>query len=62
MSDEYGPYIYLMTAEGQLVPAIEPPDAFLPKLRLSLSSHSNLSTGFEGLTLDSTGQTLYVML
>ncbi|KAI0682256.1 esterase-like activity of phytase-domain-containing protein [Earliella scabrosa] len=70
MSDEYGPYIYLMSAEGQLIQAIEPPDAFLPRFKgvLNFTSETDPDTGregnkgFEGLTLDSTGQTLYAML
>jgi hypothetical protein len=30
VSDEYGPYIYRFSAEGRLLSAIRPPDAFIP--------------------------------
>ncbi|KAK7537975.1 esterase-like activity of phytase-domain-containing protein [Phyllosticta citricarpa] len=30
VSDEYGPYIYKFSSEGQMVEAIRPPDAFIP--------------------------------
>ena len=50
MSDEYGPYIYLMSAEGQLIQAIEPPDAFLPRFKgvLNYTSETDPDTGREG--------------
>ncbi len=31
ISDEYGPYIYKFNAEGRMVDAIRPPDAFIPQ-------------------------------
>ncbi|KAF4609754.1 hypothetical protein D9613_012031 [Agrocybe pediades] len=31
VSDEYGPYIYKFSANGQLIETIQPPDAFLPR-------------------------------
>ena len=30
ISDEYGPYIYRFSAEGRMLSAIRPPDAFIP--------------------------------
>src|SRR6185369_8945732 len=30
ISDEYGPYIYRFSAEGKMLSAIRPPDAFIP--------------------------------
>ncbi|KAG6807695.1 hypothetical protein H0H93_001204 [Arthromyces matolae] len=30
ISDEYGPYIYKYTSDGQLIQTIQPPDAILP--------------------------------
>jgi hypothetical protein len=30
VSDEYGPYIYRFSAEGRMISAIRPPDAFIP--------------------------------
>jgi hypothetical protein len=30
VSDEYGPYIYRFTADGRMMSAIRPPDAFIP--------------------------------
>ncbi|KAF7364280.1 Phytase-like domain-containing protein [Mycena sanguinolenta] len=70
-SDEYGPYIYHFTADGHLIQTIQPPAAILP-----FDSHGNLNftanvdpatgrganQGFEGLTLDTTTNTLYVIL
>jgi hypothetical protein len=31
VSDEYGPYIYRFSAQGRLIGAIRPPDAFIPR-------------------------------
>jgi hypothetical protein len=31
ISDEYGPYIYRFSAEGRMLSAIRPPDAFIPQ-------------------------------
>jgi hypothetical protein len=31
ISDEYGPYIYRFSAEGRMLSAIRPPDAFIPR-------------------------------
>ena len=31
ISDEYGPYIYHFSADGRMLSAIRPPDAFIPK-------------------------------
>lgn len=31
VSDEYGPYIYRFSAEGRMLSAIRPPEAFIPK-------------------------------
>ncbi|KAH9919965.1 esterase-like activity of phytase-domain-containing protein [Epithele typhae] len=69
-SDEYGPYIYLMSAEGSLLMAIEPPNAILPMVngQIDFTSVDDPDTGrsgnqgFEGLTADPTGNTLYAML
>lgn len=30
VSDEYGPYIYRFSAEGKMLSAIRPPEAFIP--------------------------------
>ncbi|OCH85049.1 hypothetical protein OBBRIDRAFT_740557 [Obba rivulosa] len=70
VSDEYGPYIYLMDASGNLLETIQPPAAFLPLINgaLNFTGSVNPDTGrvanqgFEGLTLDSTGTTLYALL
>ncbi|EDR07135.1 uncharacterized protein LACBIDRAFT_235871, partial [Laccaria bicolor S238N-H82] len=71
VSDEYGPYIYHFTSNGQLIQAIQPPRAILP---LDASGHLNFSSvtgpttgrtgnqGFEGLTYDDNTKTLYAML
>ncbi|OCH85048.1 hypothetical protein OBBRIDRAFT_343414 [Obba rivulosa] len=70
VSDEYGPYIYLMDPAGNLLETIQPPAAFLPLIdgALNFTGSMNPDTGrvanqgFEGLTLDNTGNTLYALL
>ncbi|KAL0945215.1 hypothetical protein HGRIS_000727 [Hohenbuehelia grisea] len=71
VSDEYGPYIYLVGADGHLIQTIQPPRAILPltkKGALNFTAQVNPKTGrnanqgFEGLTLDASTQTLYAML
>jgi hypothetical protein len=37
VSDEYGPYIYHFSAEGKMLQAIQPPNAYLPRRNGSLS-------------------------
>ncbi|KAJ7863981.1 esterase-like activity of phytase-domain-containing protein [Mycena olivaceomarginata] len=70
-SDEYGPYIYLFTADGKLVQTIQPPAAILPfdkKGNLNFTANVDPATGrganqgFEGLTLDPITNTLYAIL
>ncbi|KAJ5864780.1 uncharacterized protein N7529_006696 [Penicillium soppii] len=41
VSDEYGPYIYKFNAEGRMVHAIQPPEAYLPRRNGTLSFNSN---------------------
>ena len=50
MSDEYGPYIYLMSAEGALIKAIQPPEAILPmvKGKINFTSEDDPDTGRAG--------------
>ncbi|KAJ7444474.1 esterase-like activity of phytase-domain-containing protein [Mycena latifolia] len=71
MSDEYGPYIYLFSADGHLIQTIQPPAAILPfdsKGKLNFTSEVDPDTGrganqgFEGLTIDPMTSTLYAML
>ncbi|KAL1943968.1 hypothetical protein VTO73DRAFT_3786 [Trametes versicolor] len=70
VSEEYGPYIYLMSAEGQLIETISPPEAILPFIdgALNFTSDADPDTGragnqgFEGLTLNDSGETLYALL
>ena len=47
MSDEYGPYLYLMSTEGQLIEALQPPTAILPVSSgtLNFTSGTNPDTG-----------------
>ena len=49
-SDEYGPYIYLFNAEGDLVQAIEPPQAIVPFIdgKLNFTSDTDPDTGRAG--------------
>ncbi|KAF9464214.1 esterase-like activity of phytase-domain-containing protein [Collybia nuda] len=71
ISDEYGPYIYRFSADGQLIQTIQPPNAFLPRDSsgvLQFTSETSPATGrsdnqgFEGLTVDHSNQVLYAML
>ncbi|TCD69611.1 hypothetical protein EIP91_007034 [Steccherinum ochraceum] len=71
ISDEYGPYVYRFDSTGRLVQTIQPPQAILPhnaQGELSFDSENDPATGrvgnqgFECLTVDSAGTTLYVML
>lgn len=90
VSDEYGPYIYLFSADGHIIQTIQPPAAILPFTSsgvLNFTSETDpatgragnqgtclrlylkfvvfmctLYTGFEGLTLDATTNTLYALL
>ncbi|KAF8887862.1 esterase-like activity of phytase-domain-containing protein [Gymnopilus junonius] len=71
ISDEYGPYIYRFSADGNLIQTIQPPQAVLPldkKGNLNFTSLTNPDTGrspnqgFEGLTLDADDGILYAML
>ena len=49
-SDEYGPYIYLFNAEGDLIQAIEPPQAIVPFIdgKLNFTSDTDPDTGRAG--------------
>ncbi|TFK84975.1 hypothetical protein K466DRAFT_495616 [Polyporus arcularius HHB13444] len=70
VSDEYGPYIYLFSPLGDLIETLQPPKAILPFIdgQLNFTSETDPDTGragnqgFEGLTVDSTGTTLYALL
>lgn len=71
ISDEYGPYIYRFSDDGNLIQTIQPPEAILPydsKGNLSFTSDDDPETGrganagFEGLTIDAENQILYAML
>ncbi|KAL1715163.1 esterase-like activity of phytase-domain-containing protein [Schizophyllum commune] len=71
VSDEYGPYIYLFSADGALLHAIAPPAAVLPTRNgsVNFTSVEDPDAGraanqgmFENLTLDPATQTLYAML
>ena len=41
ISDEYGPYIYRFSAEGRMLSAIRPPDAFIPMRKSKQHFSSN---------------------
>jgi len=70
MSDEYGPYIHHFDASGNLIQTIQPPQAILPTINGVVNFTANedpdtgraANQGFEGLTVDSTGNTLYALL
>jgi len=69
-SDEYGPYIYRFSASGDLIQVIQPPAAIVPIIDsvVNFTGSVNPDTGraanqgFEGLTVDNTGTTLYALL
>jgi len=48
MSDEYGPYIYLLSSKGKVLQTIVPPNAIIPK--------QNGKTNFTGGTDPQTGR------
>ena len=51
VSDEYGPYIYLFSANGSLIQTIQPPDAILPmddNGNLNFTSETDPATGRAG--------------
>jgi len=71
ISDEYGPYIYRFDGQGRLIQTIQPPQAILPetsKGKINFTSDDDPDTGragnqgFECLTTDTSGTTLYAML
>lgn len=71
VSDEYGPYIYRFSGDGQLIQTIQPPSAILPRDsdgNLNFTSESDPTTGradnqgFEGLTFDVENNVVYAML
>lgn len=74
VSDEYGPYVYKYSPEGKLIDLIEPPPAFLPRLKGALFFDANNQNGtvpdqgrvpnqgYEGLTSNPDGTRLYILL
>ncbi|KAF9526397.1 esterase-like activity of phytase-domain-containing protein [Crepidotus variabilis] len=71
ISDEYGPYIYRFSKDGDILQAIQPPNAILPRNNtggLNFTSAINPTTGrqpnqgLENLTIDESTGTLYAML
>ncbi|GAA6020203.1 hypothetical protein JCM10207_004368 [Rhodosporidiobolus poonsookiae] len=72
VSDEYGPSIYHMSANGVILSAIEPPMAIIPHnaagyIDFSVDSETLVSgrstnQGFEGLTINPENTRLYAML
>jgi hypothetical protein len=70
MSEEYGPYIHLVSDRGEILKTITPPDAVIPRINgvIDFTSLRNPDTGrgenkgFEGLTASASGDTLYGML
>ncbi|TFY75187.1 hypothetical protein EWM64_g8824 [Hericium alpestre] len=70
VSDEYGPYIYRFSAEGDILQTIQPPAAIVPmdKGKVNFTGDSDPDTGragnhgFEGLTVNADGTALYALL
>ncbi|KAF8515315.1 esterase-like activity of phytase-domain-containing protein [Hysterangium stoloniferum] len=75
-SDEYGPYVHLLSASGSLIRSIQPPKAILPfhtvpgvaNPVLNFTADTDPTTGrsgnqgFEGLTANAENTRLYVLL
>ncbi|GAA5980890.1 hypothetical protein JCM10908_003903 [Rhodotorula pacifica] len=72
-SDEYGPTIYHIAADGTILSAIMPPPAFLPhdstgalnfatETGATIVSGRTTNQGFEGLTISADNKRLYVLL
>ncbi|CAG7852304.1 Uncharacterized secreted protein ARB_04696 Flags: Precursor [Serendipita indica DSM 11827] len=70
ISDEYGPYIYLVSSKGKVLKTIAPPDAALPRINGSLNFTSirdpdtgrSANQGFEGLTTSASGDKVYALM
>jgi hypothetical protein len=71
IGDEYGPYVYKFSAEGRMLAAIRPPEAFIPKRKTVQNFYSKKpkpdfgrqnNQGFEGLSLTPDGKMLAVIL
>ncbi|KAG8785342.1 hypothetical protein FRB91_004257 [Serendipita sp. 411] len=71
VSDEYGPYIHLLSKDGTVLKTIVPPDAVLPRNRNGQLDFTSLvdpvtgrcaNQGFEGLTTSASGDKLYAFL
>jgi hypothetical protein len=70
MSEEYAPYIYLMSPQGKVINTIAPPAAVIPHIGgvVNFTSLVNPDTGrtpnqgFEGLTASPSGDKLYALL
>ncbi|KIM32609.1 hypothetical protein M408DRAFT_6128 [Serendipita vermifera MAFF 305830] len=70
MSDEYGPYVYLLSSNGKVIQTIVPPEAVLPRINgtLNFTSASDpqsgrcANQGMEALTASPSGDKLYGLL
>lgn len=70
MSDEYGPYAYLLSNSGKVLTTITPPPAAIPRINgtVNFTSIVNPDTGrsanqgLEGLTASPSGDKLYALM
>jgi hypothetical protein len=70
MSDEYGPYIYLLSSGGKVLKTITPPPAAIPRINGTVNftsivnpdSGRSANQGFEGLTASPSGNKLFALM
>lgn len=70
MSDEYGPYIYLLSSKGKILKTITPPEAAIPRINGTVNftsavdpeSGRSANQGLEALTSSASGDKLYALM
>jgi hypothetical protein len=70
MSDEYGPYVYLLSSSGKVLTTITPPPAAIPRINGTVNFNSlvnpdtgrSSNEGLEGLTASASGDKLYALM
>ena len=70
ISDEYGPYVYLLSSKGKILKTIVPPEAAIPRINGTINftsagdpnSGRSANQGLEGLTSSASGDKLYGLM
>jgi Esterase-like activity of phytase len=70
MSDEYGPYVHLLSSSGKVLTTITPPPAAIPRINGTVNFNSlvnpdtgrSSNQGLEGLTASASGDKLYALM